>query len=45
MRLLNYLDGERDLLSICDKYGYSILDVENEIDQLLKNRLINDPRF
>ena len=45
MRLLNYLDGERDLLSICDKYGYSILDVKNEVEQLLKNRLINDPRF
>lgn len=45
MRLLNFLDGERDLLSICDKYGYSILDVENEVEQLLKNRLIEDPRF
>ena len=45
MRLLNYLDGERDLLSICDKYGYSILDVKNEVEQLLKNKLINDPRF
>ena len=45
MRLLNYLDGERDLLSICDKYGYSILDVKNEVEQLLKNKLIKDPRF
>lgn len=45
LRLLNFLDGERDLLSICDKYGYSILDVENEVEQLLKNQLIEDPRF
>jgi aminopeptidase-like protein len=40
MRLLNFLDGSRDLLSICDKYGYSILEVENEILQLKKNGLL-----
>jgi len=44
MRLLNFLDGERDLLSICDKYGYSILEIENEIKQLLRYRLIADKR-
>lgn len=40
LRLLNYLDGTRDLLDICDKYGYSILDTEPEIRQLLEHGLI-----
>jgi len=40
LRLLNYLDGTNDLLDICDKYGYSILDTELEIKQLLKHGLI-----
>lgn len=40
MRLLNYLDGKRDLLEVCEKYDYSILDTENEINQLLSNGLI-----
>lgn len=45
LRLLNFLDGERDLLSICEKYGYSILEVEKELNQLLDHQLIKDPRI
>ncbi|TVR32013.1 MAG: DUF4910 domain-containing protein [Balneolaceae bacterium] len=44
MRLLNFLDGTRDLLSVCERYGYSILETESEINQLLKHGLISDPR-
>jgi aminopeptidase-like protein len=44
LRLLNFLDGTRDLLSVCDRYGYSILEIESEINQLLKHGLISDPR-
>jgi len=44
MRLLNFLDGTRDLLSVCEQYGYSILETESEIKQLLKHGLISDPR-
>lgn len=40
LRLLNYLDGTRELVDICDKYGYSILDTETEISQMLKHGLI-----
>jgi aminopeptidase-like protein len=40
MRLLNYLDGNSDLLSICDKYGYSMLEVSREVNLLLDNGLI-----
>ena len=40
MRLLNYFDGTRELVDICDKYGYSILEVENEIRMLLQHGLI-----
>ena len=43
MRLLNFLDGTRDLLSVCERYGYSILDTESEITQLLKHGLISGP--
>lgn len=42
LRLLNYLDGTRDLADICDKYGYSILDTEPEIRQLLEHGLISE---
>jgi len=42
MRLLNYLDGTRDLADICEKYGYSILDTEPEIRQLLEHGLISE---
>jgi len=44
LRLLNFLDGNRDLLSVCDRYGYSILETESEIKQLLNHGLISDPR-
>jgi len=40
LRLLNYLDGTRDLLDICERYDYSILEIENELQQLLKHGLI-----
>jgi aminopeptidase-like protein len=40
LRLLNFLDGSRDLVDICDTYGYSILDTEAEIKQLLEHGLI-----
>ena len=40
MRLLNFLDGTRDHLEICEMYGYSILDTEQEIKQLLEHGLI-----
>jgi len=40
LRLLNYLDGTNELVDICDKYGYSILDTEAEISQLLEHGLI-----
>ena len=40
LRLLNYLDGTNELVDICDKYGYSILDTETEISQLLEHGLI-----
>lgn len=40
LRLLNYLDGTRELVDICDKYGYSILETETEVKQLLEHGLI-----
>jgi aminopeptidase-like protein len=40
LRLLNFLDGTRDLVDICDRYGYSILETENEINQLIQQGLI-----
>lgn len=40
LRLLNYLDGSRSLIDVCDRYGYNILDVEGEINQLLEHKLI-----
>jgi len=40
LRLLNYLDGTKDLVDICDTYGYSIMDTEPEIRQLLEHGLI-----
>lgn len=40
LRLLNYLDGTRDLLEICERYDYSILDTEHEVKQLLEHGLI-----
>jgi len=41
MRLLNYLDGNTDLIDICEKYDYKILDLEEEIDQLIEHNLIH----
>jgi len=40
LRLLNYLDGTNELIDICEKYGYSIMDTETEINQLLEQGLI-----
>jgi aminopeptidase-like protein len=44
LRLLNFLDGTRELIEVCNQYGYSILDVEGEVKQLLEHGLISDSR-
>ena len=41
LRLLNFLDGTRDLLDVCERYDYSILDTKNEIRKLLEHGLIS----
>jgi aminopeptidase-like protein len=41
LRLLNYLDGTRDLLEVCERYGYNLLDLEGEIKQLLEHGLLS----
>ena len=40
MRLLNYLDGEHDLLQVCDQIGRSIIDCIPIIRELQNNKLI-----
>lgn len=40
MRLLNFLDGTRDLVDVCDRYGYYILDLQEEVTQLIEHQLI-----
>lgn len=40
MRLLNFCDGNMDIQSFIEKYGYSLNDVEIEIEKLYKAELI-----
>ncbi len=40
MRLLNFLDGTKDLLEVCNRYDYSILSVKHEINQLVEHGLL-----
>ena len=40
MRLLNYLDGEHDLLMVCDRIGVSIIDCIPIIKKLLDEKLL-----
>lgn len=41
-RVLNFMDGSMDLLSLADRYNYSILDLEKEIKLLLKKELLSE---
>lgn len=40
MRLLNYMDGENDVIDICEKYDYDASDVSMQIALLLDSGLI-----
>ncbi|MEO6903352.1 MAG: DUF4910 domain-containing protein [Bacteroidia bacterium] len=40
MRLINYMDGEHNLLDFCEKYNLSIIDLEEEINLLIKKGII-----
>ncbi len=40
MRLLNFLDGTKELVDVCNRYDYSILSVEHEINQLVEHGLL-----
>lgn len=40
MRLLNFLDGGKSIIDFCEKYNYSIVELENEIEILRNAKLI-----
>jgi aminopeptidase-like protein len=40
LRLINYMDGNQDLLSFCETYDYSIFDTEHEIQQLINKGVL-----
>jgi aminopeptidase-like protein len=40
MRLLNYMDGQNDIIDFCEKYNYDAIDVSTQVSLLLENGLI-----
>ncbi|MCS3632512.1 aminopeptidase-like protein [Salinibacter ruber] len=40
LRVLNYCDGEREMVDIAEKYGYSIKDLDSIIDTLVEKKLL-----
>lgn len=44
-RILNFMDGSNDLLAFAEKYHYSLFDLKDEIELLIKNNLLLEKYF